>query len=99
MNATNDNTAAKGLRGWWLTPPRSGMQRWIAPWEYRHLRGWAAMRIASGIVFAGLGVYVILAAWPSTWAIFGAYLLVAGVANLPFAYWELNIASSVSARP
>ena len=24
MRAPNDNTAAKGLRGWWLTPPRHG---------------------------------------------------------------------------
>jgi hypothetical protein len=29
MNAPNDNTAAKGLRGWWLSPPRPGMQRLI----------------------------------------------------------------------
>jgi hypothetical protein len=29
--------------------------------------------------------------WPSPWAIFGVYLLVAGAANLPFANWELNI--------
>ncbi len=28
MNAPNDNTA-KGLRGWWLTPPRTGMERLI----------------------------------------------------------------------
>jgi len=55
------------------------------------------MRIASGIVFAGLGVYVISATWGSPWAIFGAYLLAAGLANLPFAAWELNIARSASA--
>jgi len=96
MNARNDHTAPRGLRGWWLTPPRSGMQRWIAPWEYRHLRAWAAIRTVSGLVFTGLGSYVISATWPSGWAIFGAYLLVVGLANLPFAYWELNIASSLS---
>ena len=28
----------KGLRGWWLTPPRPGIYRLIAPWEDRHLR-------------------------------------------------------------
>ena len=38
MHAANDNTAAKGLRGWWLTPPRPGLRRLINPWEYRHLR-------------------------------------------------------------
>ena len=31
MNAPNDNTAAKGLRGWWRSPPRTGMQRLIVP--------------------------------------------------------------------
>ena len=31
MNAPNDDTAAKGLRGWWARPPRSGMRRGIAP--------------------------------------------------------------------
>ncbi len=55
MDAQNYNTAPKGLRGWWASPPRSGMRRIISPWEYRHLRGWAGVRIASGIVLAGLG--------------------------------------------
>src|ERR1017187_1294305 len=44
MHAPNDNTAPKGLRGWWASPPRSGMQRIISPWEYRHLRAWAGVR-------------------------------------------------------
>ena len=34
MHAPNDNTAPKGLRGWWLSPPRPGMHRLINPWEY-----------------------------------------------------------------
>jgi hypothetical protein len=29
MNAANDNAARKGLRGWWASPPRPGMQRLI----------------------------------------------------------------------
>ena len=33
MYAPNDNTAPKGLRGWWASPPRSGMRRMISPWE------------------------------------------------------------------
>ena len=38
MNASNDNTAAKGLHGWWLPPPRHGIRRLINPWAYCHLR-------------------------------------------------------------
>ena len=60
MNAPNDNTAPKGLRGWWASPPRSGMQRIIAPWEYRHLRAFARVRIAAGIVLAGLGAVTLV---------------------------------------
>ena len=45
MNAPNDNTAAKGLRGWWQTPPRPGLQRLINPWEFRHLRAFGLTRI------------------------------------------------------
>ena len=55
MYAQNDNTAPAGLRGWWASPPRSGMRRIIAPWEYRHLRAWARVRIATGIGLVGLG--------------------------------------------
>ena len=46
MNAPDDNTAAKGLRGWWASPPRPGMERLIVPYEYRHLRFFGAGRIA-----------------------------------------------------
>lgn len=56
MNAANDNTARKGLRGWWLSPPRPGPQRLINPWDYHHLRVFGVMRIAGGIVLAGIGV-------------------------------------------
>ena len=49
MNAPDDNTAAKGLRGWWASPPRPGMQRLINPWEYRHLSGFGVTRIAGGV--------------------------------------------------
>jgi hypothetical protein len=38
MNAPNDNSAPKSLRRWWLTPPRTGIRRFIFPYEYRHLR-------------------------------------------------------------
>jgi hypothetical protein len=55
MNARNENSAAKG-RPWWLSPPRSGMQRLIAPWEYRYLRAFGVTRIAGGGVAAGAGI-------------------------------------------
>ena len=48
MNASNVNTAAKILRGWWASPPRRGIRRLIIPWEYRHLRGFGLTRIAGG---------------------------------------------------
>jgi hypothetical protein len=56
MHAPDDNTASKGLREWWTSPPRSGMRLIIAPWEYRHLRAFAGARIGGGIVLASLGV-------------------------------------------
>ena len=45
MNAPNDNAAAKGLRGWWASPPRPGLHRLINPWEYRHLRVFGVTRM------------------------------------------------------
>ena len=38
MNAPNEHSTRKGLRAWWADPPRSGMQRLLAPWQYRHAR-------------------------------------------------------------
>ncbi len=94
MNAPNDNTALKGLRGWWLSPPRPGMRRWISPWEYRHLRVSAVTRIAGGSVAAAAGV-VCLAYRVYGWA---AFFLVLGALNLAGAYWYLTIARSATAR-
>ena len=42
MNAPSDSTAANGPGGWWASPPRSGLERLISPWEYRHLRFFGA---------------------------------------------------------
>jgi hypothetical protein len=55
MNASNNNSTRGGLRGWWASPPRTGIRRTIAPWEYRHLRGSGLIRIAGGsfLVLAG----------------------------------------------
>jgi hypothetical protein len=49
MNAPNDNTAPKGLRGRRASPARSGMRRIISPWEYRRLRFWVGVHIGGGI--------------------------------------------------
>ena len=56
MNGPNDSAAPRGLRAWWTSPPRSGLQLIISPWEYRHLRGFAGLRIGGGAVAAGLGI-------------------------------------------
>lgn len=99
MCAPNDNSSLKGLREWWATPPRSGMRLIISPWEYRHLRAWARVRIASGIVLAGLGV-VTLSFGGNDWKTYGWTMafLAAAAASFAFAYWELSIARSTAAR-
>ena len=94
MNAPNDNTAAKRLRRWWLTPPRPGPQRLIHPWEYRHLRVFGVIRIAGGCIAAAAGL-VCLSYGVYGWA---AFFLILAAASLAGGYWELTIASSASAR-
>jgi hypothetical protein len=94
MNAPIDSTAAKGLRGWWLSPPRPGMQRLINPWEYRHLRVFGVTRIAGGSVAAAAGI-VCLAYGVYGWA---AFFLGIGAANLAGGYWYLTIDRSAPAR-
>jgi hypothetical protein len=101
MHEPNDNTTPSSTTTWWRwgTPPRSGMQRIIAPWEYRHLRGWAGVRIAAGIVLVGLGAVTLFGGSFSTKAVGWAMLFLAGAAaELLFAAWELAIARSASAR-
>ena len=87
MHAPNDNTPATGLRGWWRSPPRPGMQRLINPWEYRHLRAFGVTRIAGGSVAAAAGV-VCLSYDVYGWA---AFFLAVGAANLAGGYWYLSI--------
>jgi hypothetical protein len=94
MNAFNDNTAARGLRGWWASPPRTGMQRLIVPYEYRHLRFFGATRIAGGILAAAAGA-ICLAYGVYGWA---AFFLVLGALNLAGGSWYLTVARSASAR-
>jgi hypothetical protein len=94
MNAPNDNTAAKGLRGWWASPPRPGLHRLISPWEYRHLRGFGVTRIAGASVQATAGV-VCLSYGVYGWA---AFFLVLAALNLAGGSWYLTIDRSASAR-
>ena len=94
MNASNDNTEALGLRGWWASPPRSAMHRLINPWEYRHLRFSGVTRIAGGSVAAAAGI-VCLSYGVYGWA---AFFLVLAALNLAGGYWYLTIAHSASAR-
>jgi hypothetical protein len=84
----------KGLRGWWLTPPRTGIYRLIAPWEYRHLRFFGIPRIAGGIAAAAAGV-ICLTYGAYGWA---ALFLVVAALNLAGGSWYLTIAHSASAR-
>ena len=94
MNAPNDNSTAKRLREWWLTPQRSGMQRLINPWEYRHLTLVGGMRIAGGGVAAAAGV-VCLSYGVYGWA---AFFLILAALNLAGGGWFVSIARSASAR-
>jgi hypothetical protein len=94
MNAPNDNTAAKGLRGWWQSPPRSGMQRLINPFEYRHLRAFGVTRIAGGGVAGAAGV-VCLSYGVYGWA---AFFLVLAALNFAGGSWYITIDRSAPAR-
>ena len=99
MNAPDDNTAPKGPHGWWGSPPRSGMQRIISPWEYRHLRFWAKVRIGAGIVLAGLGAVTLVGGSFTPAAVGWAMLFLAAAAgSFAWAAWDLAIARSASAR-
>ncbi len=99
MHAPDNNFAPKGLRRWWTSPPRTGMRLIISPWEYRHLRAWARVRIVSGVVLAALGV-VTLPFGGNDWKTYGwtmAFLALAA-ANWASAYWELSIARSEASQ-
>lgn len=93
------SSAPKGLRGWWMTPPRTGMRRIISPWEYRHLHGWARVRIGAGVVLLGLGfVTLAFGGSDSTTHIWAAAFLLPGVAEFGVAAWLLSIARSIEDR-
>jgi hypothetical protein len=94
MDAPNNRTAARGLRGWWLSPPRPGMQRLINPWAYRHLRVFGVSHLIGGGVaaaVAALGVSYQIYQWAAL------YLVIAAL-NAGGGYWYLTIDRSTSAR-
>jgi hypothetical protein len=87
MNASNDNTPARGLRAWWASPPRAGLERLIFPYEYRHLRFFGTGRIAGGLVAAAAGLVCV------SYGVYGwaALFLVIGALNLVGGSWYLTI--------
>jgi hypothetical protein len=93
MNAQY-NTAPKGLRGWWRTPPRSGARLLINPIEYRHLRVYGIMRIVGGS-FLTFGGMMCLAYHAYGWA---ALFLVLAALNLAGGAWFVNLANSEPSR-
>ena len=93
MNTPNDNTAAKGLRGWWLSPPRPGLYRLINPIAYRHLRAVGVTHIAGGSAAAAAGL-VCLSYGVYGWA---AFFGVLAALNLAGGYWYLTIDRSAPA--
>lgn len=75
-------------------PPRSGMQRLIPAFEYRHLRGLGLARLIGGGVAAVVGVACLCLGsdgWAAFFLALGALLLVVG-------NWYLAIARHTSAR-
>ena len=94
MHALDGHTAAKGLREWWRSPPRDGMARLLAPFEYRHLRFFGVMRLVGGTLAAVAGI-ICLSYSAYGWA---AFFLVIGALDLAVGAWELAIARSASPR-
>jgi hypothetical protein len=84
----------KGLRGWWLSPPRSGVYRLISPWEFRHLRFFGATRIAGGLLATAAGVICL------SYGVFGwaAFFLVLAALNIAGGCWLVTIADSAAGR-
>jgi hypothetical protein len=75
------------------------MRLLISPWEYRHLRAWARVRIAGGTVLSCLALITLgFGGNDAKTYVWAMVFLVLGLANFAFAYWELGIARSASAR-
>jgi hypothetical protein len=99
MNARNENTGPKGLRGWWASPPRSGMRRIIPPFEYRHLYAMGSVRLAVGTILAGLGVTTLVGGSFTAVAVaWAAFFLVLAVLQFLVGGWYLAITRSAAPR-
>jgi hypothetical protein len=94
MNAPNANAAARGLRRWWASPPRTGMRRLINPIAYRHPHALSRMHILGGGV-AAIPVLICLAYAAYGWA---AFFLVISALNLAAGYWYITIARESPSR-
>ena len=93
MNSRNDSPAHSGLPGWWLAPPRHGLQRFIVPWEYRRLHLLGIVRLAGGSLAAVAG-FICLSYRAYGWA---SFFLAIGALALAAGCWFLGIDRS-SAR-
>src|SRR3984957_15139269 len=102
MNAGNENRGRggrrgprgrRGLGGWWLTPPRTGLQRLIHPWEYRHLRFYGVAHIAGAGVAAVAG-FICLSYAVYGWA---AFFLVIAALNIAGGCWDLTTPRATAA--
>ena len=82
----------KGLRRSWLTPPRSGIQRLIPPWVYRHPGFFGVAHTAGGCVAAAAGL-ICLSYDAYGWA---AFFLTIAALNLGGGCWYLTIARSAA---
>jgi hypothetical protein len=76
------------------SPARSGLQRVIPPWEYRHLRAWARVNFGRALVLGILGLIVLPYAW--RWAMLP---LATAAVLLAFGGWEMAIDRSARAEP
>jgi hypothetical protein len=85
---------SKGLRGWWLTPPRPGIYRVIPPWVYRHLRFFGGAAMTGGLVAAAAG-FICLSYSVYGWAAF--FLVIAALA-IGGGFWYLTIGRAAPAR-
>jgi len=87
--------AEQGPRRWWLSlPKRPGMQRWIPPWAYRHLRFYGIGHITGGSFLAAAGA-VCLSYGVHGWA---AFFLVLAALNIGGGSWYLTVARAGTAR-
>jgi hypothetical protein len=105
VNAPSSNAAPRGLRERWQSPPRSGLQRFISPWEYRHLRVSGVTRAAAGGFQLGIGLVLIsLGRQAGTdqerrkMYRLSAWFLVPAAGNLASGYWYTRVAPSAPAQ-